>query len=564
MQTRGRRRGNGTMRLILGLGLLALGLGACGASSSDGITKPDASEATEPDGDVVTTPEPEPEPDAAPSLEPSPEPADAAGGSEDAAEPEAATDTGDAEPEVVDSLEPECTESLATFDCDDEDECTDDLCAGGACTSVPIEGCCLTAQDCDDGVDCTEDTCNGITKQCLHVFEDNHCCLDAADCEDSDTCTADLCAANRCVHPKVGCPCSSGPSCSDDNPCTAETCVDAACEYEPVAGQGCCGDDAGCDDGDASTADQCHEGLCWHGPSSCAADSNCSSPDPCKAATCEAGACHFAAIAGCCALDSHCDDGHEATEDRCLEGSCASWIGEAPACSTSAECPTFLECAEVSCVEAAGRCTLSPVAGEGCCTSLADCPVAAPCETVSCVGLTCSSAPLEGWDVLAAWSLDEPGALSTWALEVDDSGALWQLHDAQALSAPNSLYYGKLPEQTYDVGSTSGSATTPLVTPPAGVELQLHFGFNADIEPITSTDKLWVEVVPGSQDAVGAEVWDKNAAGGPGTTWKDAMVPLGTQEAPFALRFAFDSVDEKSNEGDGVFVDGIEVRRGCP
>lgn len=57
--------------------------------------------------------------------------------------------------------------------CDDNKDCTNDLCSGadGACLHIPTgsPGCCGTDADCDDGLACTTDTCETATGSCTNI-----------------------------------------------------------------------------------------------------------------------------------------------------------------------------------------------------------------------------------------------------------------------------------------------------------------------------------------------------------------------------------------------------------
>ncbi|HNO77103.1 MAG TPA: DNRLRE domain-containing protein [Phycisphaerae bacterium] len=75
-------------------------------------------------------------------------------------------------------------------DCDDADDCTDDICDMGTCSYDPIPNCCVDAGDCDDADPCTTDTCDA--QQCVNTPIPN-CCVSEDDCDDGTACTIDLC-----------------------------------------------------------------------------------------------------------------------------------------------------------------------------------------------------------------------------------------------------------------------------------------------------------------------------------------------------------------------------------
>jgi len=153
-------------------------------------------------------------------------------------------------------------------------------------------------------------------------------------------------------------------------------------------------------------------------------------------------------------------------------------------------------------------------------------------------------------------------AVTGWTILGDGKKAKWQVSTNQAISKPNSLYYGILPDKNYHVGgSTKGSATSPVITPPAG-PVHLSFQRNAAIEPGTANDKLWLELVQGTSVTT---IWDKTYKKGPGVGWKLVELDISSQiKGPFQLRFQFDSVDGKDNFKEGVYVDDVAILTTCP
>ena len=179
----------------------------------------------------------------------------------------------------------------------------------------------------------------------------------------------------------------------------------------------------------------------------------------------------------------------------------------------------------------------------------------------TCAEMTCVQEPTGG--TATVWSAPwADGTLDGWTVTDDGKEAKWQITDAQAISSPYSLYYGRLPEMDYDVGKTTGSVLSPLITPPAETTgLTLHFWRSANIEPIVSSDKLWLELVT---DGATQLLWDKNDDGGPGLGWQQEDLDLtSVVTGPFQLRFVFDSVDDVNNAGLGVFVDDLELLQDC-
>lgn len=151
--------------------------------------------------------------------------------------------------------------------CDDRNPCTRDSCdaVNGACTNDPTPGA-----TCDDGSLCTrDDNCTTLVDGrilCLGTFncdDGNPCTDDLCDegvcvrflisCEDFNACTLDSCdPATGCVHVPV-------VVCNDGNACTVDQCSPSTgCVYSSFL----------CDDGSACTVDTCDPatGCVFTGP----------------------------------------------------------------------------------------------------------------------------------------------------------------------------------------------------------------------------------------------------------------------------------------------------------
>ena len=101
----------------------------------------------------------------------------------------------------------------------------------GACTPMPVPGCCLSDAECDDGNSCTTDTCNGVDGCSNLPCAAGDACNNLVDCDPS-TCA----------------PVTEPVDCDDGDLCTADSCVDdLGCVSEPFS----------CDDGDPTTEDSC-------------------------------------------------------------------------------------------------------------------------------------------------------------------------------------------------------------------------------------------------------------------------------------------------------------------
>jgi len=204
----------------------------------------------------------------------------------------------------------ECFGPSEDTDCDDGNECTDNVCTLGNCSNPPFPlgtacgdpsdtecddpdscsgtGICLprhlpAGEPCGDptDTDCDgADTCNGLGACATHVQPDGAACT-----TDSNDCTADICETGVCIHPNkpADSPCGDPLNTDCDNPDTCDglgLCLD---NLEP--------DGLACtSDGNDCTQDFCDIGVCVHPnepidtPCGSPADTQCDDPDTCDGA----------------------------------------------------------------------------------------------------------------------------------------------------------------------------------------------------------------------------------------------------------------------------------------
>lgn len=194
----------------------------------------------------------------------------------------------------------------ANAQCNDNDDCTEDTCEGGACmhlrtSQLPecqISPPCVDGEDCDDDDPCTVDEC--VNMNCEHAD---------ADCSAlNDPCNVGVCDAETgicLVQPtNDGGPCDDGDACTTNDTCVGGTCVG--------------GSPLDCDDGNACTSDVCNGSACTHQPSTVGTacgdsmDTECDNPDTCDGSgNCQVnnepdgtgcGAGGQACMAGVCAI----------------------------------------------------------------------------------------------------------------------------------------------------------------------------------------------------------------------------------------------------------------------
>jgi len=254
-------------------------------------------------------------------------------------------------------------ELLDEGECIDGDACTvGDHCEAGECLGLPIV--------CDDDNVCTDDLCDGLGG-CTAEFNND-------DCDDSDPCTVnDMCNSGECSGFAVDCDCMSDADCAeleDGNSCNGTLFCDTTklpylCAIDPQSTVECpapegtdaicqqyvCEADTGecmllpdhegfaCNDGNKCTVgDHCEEGECMPGVPMACNDGNGCTDDSCQPDT----GCIFSHNAESCSDGNACT-----TDDQCVEGDCAS--------GPSVQCDDSNVCTDDSCDFDSG-CQYSP------------------------------------------------------------------------------------------------------------------------------------------------------------------------------------------------------------
>lgn len=133
---------------------------------------------------------------------------------------------------------------------------------------------------------------------------------------------------------------------------------------------------------------------------------------------------------------------------------------------------------------------------------------------------------------------------------------LWHVERCIAHAGAASIAYNDACN-TYDVGTTSGSATSPSI-PLDGLATRLSWATWYETEGGTEFDQMSI-FASYDEGATWSQVFVER---GPNTMfeWKPREIVLGDpQGATLRLRFHFDSVDERFNQNMGWFVDDIIV-----
>lgn len=233
---------------------------------------------------------------------------------------------------------------------DDNNDCTDDVCAGDGTVHDPVAL----------GARCSDETayCDGAG-QCVACLEDEHC-TDGDVCGPRQTCVAPTCmdGSQNGVETDVDCggaacdPCDPGQTCNVDDDCESLVCDDTICQDDSCNDTTKNGDETdidcggscpdGCDDGaECAVAGDCVSGVCsddGSGTLVCQApecgdlvvngleacdDGNPTSGDGCDA-NCTFTACGNGIMTGV----EDCDDGNADNTDACLDSCEAASCGD--------------------------------------------------------------------------------------------------------------------------------------------------------------------------------------------------------------------------------------------
>ena len=327
--------------------------------------------------------------------------------------------------------------TLAT--CDDDDECTEDLCDG----SLLLRGCvnittcpCEVDEDCAQppfgclSAVCSETVCEFVITDDGPAECDNDLCTSGDQCaggiceagaplecaQDGDACTAQACdpGSGLCASVPIG-----PLSCDDGSECTK----DDLCDESGV----CAGVAIACDDGLKCTLDTCDPASgCQHTPD----DTQCPDPGQCQSASCVADAgCVVSNDTGACVDDGDlctvggtctdgacvdgtpvvCDDGDICTVDSCdvVSGACSTTVDvgascdDGDSCTADDVCGTDAVCtgAELTCDDEV-PCTLDGCDSESGCTVTpldAACPDSSECLVGVCnPDSGCTVTPADG------------------------------------------------------------------------------------------------------------------------------------------------------------------------
>ena len=210
-------------------------------------------------------------------------------------------------------------------DCEDEFECTDDMCSPteNACVHMPLN------YRCDDGNICTDNQCNPDNGGCEAIPAEGRRCSDGEICTVDDVCDAE----GECV--------GELRDCDDYNSCTDDYCsLGFGCRNNYLTNGSNCGDYG---------EGQCYNGVCQL---PCNEDGTCTRQFECTQVTCnpDTNRCEIT-------LDHEfCDDGFFCNGEEICSPTRGCVAG------MTIDCDDGADCTRDSCDEEGGQCLHEPIA----------------------------------------------------------------------------------------------------------------------------------------------------------------------------------------------------------
>jgi len=429
-----------------------------------------------------------------------------------------------------------CVHTNVSAPCNDGNACTiNDTCAAGTCTGAP--------KSCNDANPCTDDACVPSTGACANtpnaftcddgnpctandLCKGGQCVGGVATCDDGNACTDDLCEAKLgCVHTNNAAPCNDGNACTggdsckggacagspvlcnDGNPCTDDACDPAtgACITKNNA--------APCDDGNACTpVSSCSGGVCVGQGNTCTCNSNADCAPYDNGDTCDGAlTCQF----GVCKVDPTtilaCDDNDTCTTDACVKSTCTSVLQKCGGLSASG------------------------------------------CVFGGCTGGTCTSVTLTPGAKIYTQNFDD-GALHGFLVATTNPSVTWAVSKLQSASPGFSMRFGNPATNDYGIGQmTEASATLRPIALPASTSLRLRLKYYSLVDPQEYPDYDRFTLSANTTQL-------KYIAADHSTGWETLDYDIGAfASSTVQLEFRFVTVDGQLNNGQGVFIDDLEI-----
>ncbi|MCD6414791.1 MAG: hypothetical protein J7L23_04170 [Candidatus Diapherotrites archaeon] len=276
-----------------------------------------------------------------------------------------------------------CTVQVCSSDsdCDDGNPCTEDKCNNKtSCLHTAVSKCksgdgccpsgcnyiidkdcrqCKSSSDCNDNNDCTIDLC-------VKGF----CQISWPHCGDNDGCCPPGCTHSEDSDCSGGTGCSSSSDCNDNNPCTSDSCDGGDCKHHSLADGTSCGTGKICCSGKCSSPACSKSSDC--GTNTSCTTYTCSNPDTCSAKCNE--------VTKDCS-DCSCSCGDYTSTGNEADVSCTDDIDN--------DCDSFVDCDDSDCAgnpACGGTCT----SDGGTCTQDSDC-CSGKCDSETGKCFSCAS-----------------------------------------------------------------------------------------------------------------------------------------------------------------------------
>ena len=157
----------------------------------------------------------------------------------------------------------------------------------------------------------------------------------------------------------------------------------------------------------------------------------------------------------------------------------------------------------------------------------------------------------------------ESGIATGWNLVGSDpkKSVGWRVCKKRSKSPGSySLCYCDVANYDYDSPGTpnNGTATMPMIKlNPKNAALTFWLYF--DVERLSSFDVFSVEIDDGMTTI---EVWESKPR--KMRSWEEVKIDLSAYSGKnISIRFSFDTVDQNSNSGEGVYIDDVLLYHGC-
>jgi len=304
------------------------------------------------------------------------------------------------------------------------------------------------------------------------------------------------------------------------------------------------GDDTGADD--TTTSGSGAPGSGGPGPGGDdGPDLECNDKNPCTDDILnDDGQCEYNYIYGvCCTENGHCNDSDACTDDICVGSFCQH---------TNNCCESDADCADDEDICTVDTCVIVQEVP----------PLAAPFDVGYCLHqATGDPACCEAGAFIFDVNFDD-GTLGPLTVQNLTSVAGWHVSvdGPQYQSPTGSLWYGNPEAMNYASGAAnSGIVGFPKVKlPGGGVDVGFTFDLFLDIDTSSLYDKLELRVIEDGADHSHV-VWHKGKAQAY-NAWFTAGVNLAAWSGKtVTLQFVFETVDGKSNDTLGIFIDNIQM-----